>query len=141
LIIAVRVSPYAACFTKAEPFFELMTVFCRRAGGLTAKVAALPDSRFAGGPPALRRRKKDRPARAGFKDFKKWRSSKRHTGRHGRRRDKTKRRHVKTLTKTLWPRRVAEGTSHTIRAAGGTGGLHGLEIAGSLTGALCPARW
>jgi len=27
LIIAVRVSPYAACFTKAEPFFELNSVF------------------------------------------------------------------------------------------------------------------
>jgi len=34
----------------------------------------------------------------------------------------------KTPIKILWPRRVAEGTKHTIRAAGGTGGLHGLEI-------------
>jgi hypothetical protein len=41
LIIAVRVSPYAACFTRAEPFFELNSVFFRRAGGLPAKVAAL----------------------------------------------------------------------------------------------------
>jgi len=71
LMIAVRVSPYAACFTRAEPFFELTSVFFRRAGGLTAKTAALPDSRFAGGPPALRRRKKDRPARAGLTDLKK----------------------------------------------------------------------
>jgi len=71
LIIAVRVSPYAACFTPAEPFFELTLVFFRRAGGLTAKDGALPDSRFAGGPPALRRRKKDRPARAGFKSLRK----------------------------------------------------------------------
>ena len=71
LIIAVRVSPYAACFTPAEPFFELNSVFFRRAGDLTAKTAALPDSRVAGGPPALRRWKKDRLAAAGLTDLRK----------------------------------------------------------------------
>jgi hypothetical protein len=121
LIIAVRVSPYAACFTKAELFFELMTVFFRRAGGLTAKVAALPDSRFAGGPPALRRRKKDRPARAGFKGLKKMAEQQAAYGETWPASGKTKRRHVKTLTKILWPRRVAEGPKHTIRASGRDG--------------------
>jgi len=44
----------------------------------------------------------------------------------------------KTLTKILCPRRVAEGPSRIIRAAGGTGGLPGLGCAGSLPGAFCP---
>ena len=66
LIIAVRVSPYAACFTIAETFFELTTVFFRRAWGMTAKVSALSDSRLAGVTHALRRRKKKRPATAGI---------------------------------------------------------------------------
>ena len=56
-MFAVRVSPYAACFTPAETFFELNPVYLRRAWGMTAKVLALPDSRVAGGPHALRRRK------------------------------------------------------------------------------------
>jgi len=51
---------------------------------------------------------------------------------------KQKRAMSKTLTKILWPRRVAEGPSHIIRVAGGTGGLPGLGCAGSLTGALKP---
>jgi len=42
----------------AETFFELTTVFFRRAWGMTAKVSALPDSRVAGVAHALRRRKK-----------------------------------------------------------------------------------
>ena len=57
-MIAVRVSPCAACFTNAETFFELTTVFFRRAWGMTAKISALPDSRVAGVAHALRRRKK-----------------------------------------------------------------------------------
>ena len=128
LMIAVRVSPYAACFTKAEPLFELTSVFLRRAGGLTAKTAALSDSRVAGGPPAFRRRKKDRPARAGVKGLKKMAEQQAAYGETWRASGKTIRRHVKTLTKILWPRRVAEGTSHIIRAAGGTGGLPGLKV-------------
>jgi hypothetical protein len=50
-----RVSPYAACFTKAETAFELTSVFPQRAWGMTAKVSALPDSRVAGVTHALRR--------------------------------------------------------------------------------------
>jgi len=45
----------------AEPFFELTTLFFRRAWGMTAKVSALPDSRVAGVPHALRRGKKSAP--------------------------------------------------------------------------------
>ena len=56
-MIAVRVSPYAACFTRAESLYELNPVYFRRAWGMTAKVEALPDSRVAGVAHALRRRK------------------------------------------------------------------------------------
>jgi len=56
-MIAVRVSPYAACFTTAETFFELNQFYFRRAGEMTVKDAALPDSRVAGVTTALRRRK------------------------------------------------------------------------------------
>jgi hypothetical protein len=49
--------PYAARFTNAEWFFELMIKFFRRASGMTAKVGALPDSPVAGVADALRRRK------------------------------------------------------------------------------------
>jgi hypothetical protein len=45
----------------AEPFFELTTVFFRRAWDMTAKVWALPDSRVAGVAHALRRREKSAP--------------------------------------------------------------------------------
>ena len=57
LMIAVRVSPYAACFTRAESLYELNPVYFRRAWGMTAKVEALPDRRVAGVAHALRRRK------------------------------------------------------------------------------------
>ena len=56
-MFAVRVSPYAACFTLGGDIFELNQFYFRRAGGMTAKVAALPDSRVAGVAHALRRRK------------------------------------------------------------------------------------
>jgi len=36
-MFAVRVSPYAACFTWAETFFELNPIYLRRAWGMTAK--------------------------------------------------------------------------------------------------------
>jgi hypothetical protein len=39
----------------AQTFFELNQFYFRRAWGMTAKVAALPDSRVAGVPQALRR--------------------------------------------------------------------------------------
>jgi hypothetical protein len=61
LMIAVRVSPYAACFTRAQTFFELTTVYFRRAWGMTAKAGALPDSRIAGVTHALRRWEKSAP--------------------------------------------------------------------------------
>lgn len=55
-MFAVRVSPYAACFTPlTETFFELNPVYLRRAWGMTAKASALPDSRVAGVAHALRR--------------------------------------------------------------------------------------
>ncbi|MES1180519.1 MAG: hypothetical protein ABUL66_01510 [Verrucomicrobiota bacterium] len=57
LMIAVRVSPYAACFTNAETFYEVTPVYFRRAWGMTAKDAALPDSWVAGVAHAFRRRK------------------------------------------------------------------------------------
>jgi hypothetical protein len=60
-MFAVRVSPYAACFTLAETFFELTPVFSRRAWGMTAKDSALPDSRVAGVSHALRRREESAP--------------------------------------------------------------------------------
>jgi len=56
-MFAVRVSPYAACFTTGGGIFELTPVYLRRAWGMTAKAAALPDSRVAGVAHALRRRK------------------------------------------------------------------------------------
>ena len=37
-MFAARVSPYAACFTTAETFFELNQFYLRRAWGMTAKV-------------------------------------------------------------------------------------------------------
>ena len=55
-MFAVRVSPYAACFTHAEPAFEPDEFYFRRAWGMTAKASALPDSRVAGVAHALRRR-------------------------------------------------------------------------------------
>jgi hypothetical protein len=54
-MFAARVSPYVACFTNAETFFELYEFYFRRAWGMTAKVSALPDSRLAGVAHALRR--------------------------------------------------------------------------------------
>jgi hypothetical protein len=57
LMFAARVSPYAACFTSAQTFFELYEFYFRRAWGMTAKASALPDSRVAGVAHALRRRK------------------------------------------------------------------------------------
>jgi hypothetical protein len=42
-MFAVRVSPYVACFTNAETFFELTKFYLRRAWGMTAKVSAIPD--------------------------------------------------------------------------------------------------
>ena len=54
----------------AETFFELTTVFFRRAWDMTAKVSALPDSRVAGVAHALRRRKKA-PRDSGEKNFEK----------------------------------------------------------------------
>jgi len=60
-MIAVRVSPYAACFTWAETFFELNPVYFRRAWGMTAKAEALPDSQVAGVTHALHRRKENAP--------------------------------------------------------------------------------
>jgi hypothetical protein len=56
-MFAARVSPYVACFTDAEPFFDLNEFYFWRAWGMTAKVSALPDSRVAGVAHALRRRK------------------------------------------------------------------------------------
>ena len=41
LMFAVRVSPSAACFTSAQPSFELNPFYLRRAWGMTAKVWAL----------------------------------------------------------------------------------------------------
>ena len=37
-MFAVRVSPYVACFTNVETFFEPTSVYFRRAWGMTAKV-------------------------------------------------------------------------------------------------------
>ena len=54
-MFAARVSPYVACFTKAETFFEHTPVYLRRAWGMTAKDGALPDSPVAGVTHALRR--------------------------------------------------------------------------------------
>jgi hypothetical protein len=45
----------------AETFFELNQFYLRRAWGMTAKDAALPDSRVAGVTHALRRRKENAP--------------------------------------------------------------------------------
>jgi len=54
-MFAARVSPYVACFTNAETSFELNEFYFWRAWGMTAKDAALPDSRVAGVAHALRR--------------------------------------------------------------------------------------
>jgi hypothetical protein len=55
----------------AETFFELNTVFFRRAWGMTAKVSALPNSRLAGVTHALRRREKSAPRQREIRTLKK----------------------------------------------------------------------
>jgi hypothetical protein len=67
LMFAVRVSPYVACFTIAETFFEHTPVYFRRAWGMTAKDSALPDSRVAGVTPCPSSPEIKRPAKAGIK--------------------------------------------------------------------------
>ena len=70
-MFAVRVSPYAACFTTGGDIFELNQFYFRRAWGMTAKDSALPDSRVAGVTPCPSSLEIKRPARAGIKNFEK----------------------------------------------------------------------
>jgi hypothetical protein len=50
-MFAARAPPYVACFTNAETFFEVTTIYFRRAGGMTV------EAQRAGVTPALRCRK------------------------------------------------------------------------------------
>ncbi len=70
LMIAVRVSPYAACFTNGEPWIELTAVYFRRAWGMTAKDVALPDSPYRWRDPCASSPEINRPVTAGITPLK-----------------------------------------------------------------------